>query len=608
MKLKSFRNLWFVGVAVIFVGAISVALWLRSVPTVLQLENVSAQPEAAKLVPRNTPFMVSTLVNLDQLKQSGLSSMTSSQRTQVRKDIAQLQRTIESSIGLDYASDIAPWAGDELTLALTSWDIDRNLDNGATPGYLLVVSIGNREQADTALQQIWQRQSRFGERTVEDYSGVAIRFSDAFSKAGISTTDDPLIATAQIGQHYVLFSNSPNVLRNAINTLQASQRSLDASPVYGQVLSQLPTERIALVWMNVPEARLWWSLHRLGMEEVTDVTTRIDREIQAPASDPGDLTMTLASLSADDRFSSEGSGAQSIEVVATSVAIAPSGLVADTILTPTSGTTFASHVPQPLNARGQLSYIPSDSSFVLTSYALSEATQALEQFADHGNPLAQRITDGFAHRQAQWPVDDSDWDMRDYAIARVLDDVGSVEQADWIAVIPATVDAKATVQRFDEAAGRQGLNVDRLPIADQATSVWTELQVVVHPDSISNPVSLNTNVVGIHAESDEYEVLATSVNAMGKALLFEDTNLLANSQFQTAIATLDDQNDGYLYIEWNLARAVLTEAFPMITPFLDLAKPVLDPLRSLVMTRYESQPDAQRFGAVLQYQPKAQET
>ncbi|MEB3212203.1 MAG: DUF3352 domain-containing protein [Leptolyngbyaceae bacterium] len=618
MKRVSLRNILLAVVAVVLVGAISIAVWIRNSPTSgAPITNVSALPETALLVPQDTPFMVSTVVNLQRLEQAGLGSIPPNQRRQVQQDITQLKRQINTSIGLDYDADLASWAGDELTLALTSWDVDRNLDNGATPGYLLGVSIGDAEKADSALQQLWRRQSRIGELMVEEYSGVAIRFPDAFSDAGVATTDSPLVATAQIGQHYVLFSNSPNVLRNAVNTLQANQRSLGSSVLYNSVLSQLPAERVALVWVNVPEAQSWWALYHLDEDEAVDGTAPIEQEIQADAESLNPPAIANAEKGVLDQALDQRDipASQAIEIVATNVAIAPGGLLADTMLTPTQGNAFASHTPQPLTTLANLTYIPADSSFFLAGHALSEATEMLNQFATHGNPLAQRITAAIANRQAQLPLggesEPLDWATGEYAIARVPAEQASPassskDDADWVFVIPAAAKTQTAVAALDSAAQERGLNVDALQIDTHQTTVWTELMAELHPDDSANPVSLKTTVSGIHAEPDDDEVFATSVNAMGKALLFTEANVSTDERFQGAIATLNDQNDGYLFVEWELAQTELTKAFPAITPFLKIAQPLLDPLRSLMLTRYENQPEAQRLGTVLQYAAKDQ--
>jgi hypothetical protein len=628
MKVLSLRNILLAATAVILIGAISTVLWLRNMPATAQpLENVSAQPEAAMLVPRNAPLMVSTLVNVERLKQAGLSTMGVRQRRHVQDDIHQLEQQIKATLGLDYDADIAPWAGDEMTFALTSWDVDRNPETGVTPGYLLVVSIGDAEQADGALQQLWQRQSpRTGEYSTEDYSGVAIQFIESEADDQRASARRPPIATAQIGQHYSLFSNSANVLRNAVNTLQASQLSLGHSPDYIRALEQLPNKRIALVWANIPEIQTWWAWHGSNISTAVDAAPLDAPPSTEQAVEPGlavsNISSSSESLIADASlsFSDENlddthiPASQRIEMVATSVAIAPGGLVADTVLTPTLGHHFAAHTSQPLTSVSPLNFIPSDSSFMLTGHALRAVKDGLVQFANQGNPLAQQIVTLLAERQAEWPFDEAtqaiDWAVGDYAIARVpIDqpspDASVEERVDWLFVVPKSESAQAAVSALDANARAQGLNVDTLTIQKDTTTVWTQLSAMLHPDRPSNPVSLDTKVVGIHAEPDTHEVFATSVNAMGKALLFGDRNLSVNAEFQSAIATLDANNDGYFYIDWDLAEKTLIEAFPEITPFIKGAKPLLSPLRSLVMTRYDSQPNVQRLGTMLQYATKA---
>lgn len=613
MRFLSFRSALLTVVAVVLVGGISIALWLGVNPSPLQpIANVSALPETAMFVPKQTPFMASIVVNAEQLQRAGLDALSSVQRQQAKAAFKQIQRRVDTQFGLDYRTDILPWIGDELTVALTSWDIDRNPDNGATPGYLLAVSVGDEKEAATALQRLWQKQSRSGKQVVENYSGVTITFVDGMSGDGATRVNEPLIATAQVGRHYVLFSNSPKVLKNAVNTLQASQLSLGNSPLYQETVSRLPEERIGLVWLNVPEAKTWWGLHHLAEQEALEISTQITQTNQANEL-AGIATETIAadSLAADslaaDSQSTTGAivpASRAVDIVATSLAIAPGGMVADTVLTPTSGASFSTHVPHPLESLSNLQYVPNDSSLVLTSHALSEAWDMLTQFTAQGNPLARHITHNLNERQKQWPFPIGDdglpWAIGDYAIARGPNEIAVDDgDPDWVFVIPSSEESEQAIQQLDAIAQQQGLNVDALPIDGQMTSVWTRLQAVLHTDTPTNPVSLSTEVIGIHAAPNDRDILATSVSAIGKALLLQDTNLATSTVFQDAIAALDPQNDGYLYTNWDLAQTTLTKAFPRLTPFLEAGQPLLRPMKSLVMTRYESHPEFQQWGTML---------
>jgi hypothetical protein len=58
----------------------------------------------------------------------------------------------------DYQREIAPWLGEEITLAMTAPDLDRNLRNGAESGYLAILS--SRDGKVSASKYNGDRQKR----------------------------------------------------------------------------------------------------------------------------------------------------------------------------------------------------------------------------------------------------------------------------------------------------------------------------------------------------------------------------------------------------------------------------------------------------------------
>ena len=601
MKFVSFRNVFLAVVAAVLLGGLGGAFWLGTwSPSPIPIDNVRAIPETVMFVPRQTPLMASLLINTEHLKSAGLAALPSEQRRHVRSDLSEFQNQIDNQLGINYDTDLAPWAGEELTFALTSWDIDRDPSNGATPGFLLAASVGDAEQAERSLQSLWQRQSRNQDLVEEQYSGVRIVFPNQFLPSGLPDTDTPLVATAQVGRHYVLFANSPNVLRNAVNTLQANQLSLGNSALYQETVSLLPSERVGLVWLDIPTAQSWLALQQVADEETLSPEQLIGQVTQSS---------TLVSLPIDEADrDADLAPKNSVQIVATSWAIASGGIVADTVLTPSPGISFSTHTPLSLETNDALTYIPTDSSLVITSHALADLWEQLIHFSDQGNPMARYVNQALINWQDKEPFNIKDdvlpWAMGDYALARIPRDarIDDASDADWIVVVPSSDEIQMGINQLDVIAQEQGFNVDFLSIGDQRTSIWTRLNAVLHPNQPTQPVSLETEVQGIHASVQDWDILATSVRAIGKALLFQNSNLANSTTFQQAIAALESENDGYLYVDWTLAQTALTEAFPELIPILEVGKPVIGPMRSLVMTRYGSQPDCQRFGFVLQFE------
>lgn len=593
------RNILIAILAIALLGGIGAGVWFGTNRSPLApVKNVQAIPETAMFMPRQTPFMASLLVNADHLKRGSFQALSSDQQRQVQADLSRVQQRIKENLGIDYDSDIAPWAGEELTIAFTSWDVDRNMRSGITPGFLVAVAVGDANQAESSLQRLWQRQSRGLELVREQYSGVTITFPDTFSLFGATEGDRPVVATAQVGTHYVLFANSPNVLRDAVNTLQTSNTSLGNSALYRETLSQLPTERIGLIWLNLPEARSWLMLQALAAEKSMPLEDLMDT-VQQSGLPP-------ALVKDEEEVNPPIRGFEGVQIVAGNLAIAPGGLVADTVLIPTPGNVFPAHSPQPVETLDSLQYIPADSALAMTSHDLASTWQRLTQWADRGNPLAQHLAQALTHqletRQVNFAKDVLPWAAGDYAIAYGGESSSSeTARPDWVLAVSDSADAQKGIRQLDAIAQNQGFNLDALDIGDQKTTIWTRFEAVLHPDTPDHPVTLETDVDGIHGTIDGWDVISSSVGAIGKALLFQDTNLGNSGAFQRAIAALEPENDGYVVVDGDLARTLLVKDLPEIHAYLEIGHPLIHAVRSLVMTHYESQPDHQRFGVALQF-------
>ena len=72
---------------------------------------------------------------------------------------------------LNYQRDLQPWLGDEITLAITSLDYDRNLDNGTQPGYLLATATRNTQLAQESLNDFY---SELDNLQIQEYKGANI--------------------------------------------------------------------------------------------------------------------------------------------------------------------------------------------------------------------------------------------------------------------------------------------------------------------------------------------------------------------------------------------------------------------------------------------------
>ena len=128
-------------------------------------------------MPKQTPIMVSTLVNLERLE-----------------IFSRLQTIILGNSGINYQKDIQPSLGEEVTLAVTTPDIDRDEQNGLQPGYLLALSTIQPSKSQEFVDLLFSQGVLAGNRLdVEEYEGVKLIYDHPQSTS--SPEQKPLAST-----------------------------------------------------------------------------------------------------------------------------------------------------------------------------------------------------------------------------------------------------------------------------------------------------------------------------------------------------------------------------------------------------------------------------
>ena len=200
-----------------------------------ELDSKMTTPTTAMFVPKEATAMVSLLVNPQQFPTLGQSKGNKSGAY-----LDQIKSSLLAASGLDYQKYIAPWVGDEITLAITSLDIDRDSDNGSQPGYLLVAKTKDGQRARELLKLFWQRQGVEGkDLAFESYNDIEI----------ISCSQPLNIATAVVGAKFVLFANYPKAIREAINNVQVAERNITNLANFQAV--DLTQNTLGLVYLNI---------------------------------------------------------------------------------------------------------------------------------------------------------------------------------------------------------------------------------------------------------------------------------------------------------------------------------------------------------------------
>ena len=220
MKLRSlFSLLAATAIALLTVAGVSLYWILAQSPLQLLQGGVKREPAAAVFVPKQSPVMLSLLVKPERLEAFAGLTAAPQNRRRSRQELEDVEKSLLANTGLNYEREIRPWLGDEITLAVTSLDFDRDRSNGARPGYLLAVQAKDRELAKEFLQLSYSQQALSGasDLTFEDYKGANLIYKRPRS-AEVNTN---FLASAVVAD-FVLFANDPRVLRDAINNVQVA--------------------------------------------------------------------------------------------------------------------------------------------------------------------------------------------------------------------------------------------------------------------------------------------------------------------------------------------------------------------------------------------------
>ena len=90
---------------------------------------------AAVFVSKQAPLLASMLVNPDRLEALRQVFATPEERSRSHAEFEQIKKSFLASTGLEYSRYIQPWIGDEITLAVTTPDLDGDSRNGKETGF-----------------------------------------------------------------------------------------------------------------------------------------------------------------------------------------------------------------------------------------------------------------------------------------------------------------------------------------------------------------------------------------------------------------------------------------------------------------------------------------
>lgn len=533
-------------VLLVLAGTSFSAILANSPLSLLQKGGVMADPQGAIFIPRQAPAMVSLLVSPERLEGLRQLEARPGERRNTRVEIEKIKDSLLANTGLNYENDVQPWLGDEITFAVTDLDFDRNSNNGLQPGYLLVGKIKDGELAREFLQLYFSQSAIAGttDLVFENYKGVNL----IYKRPLLPTKNDTSLASAVVGNDFILFANSPKVLKSALNNVQVADLNLQNAPAYQNALQAITTPRIGVGFVNLPTVAAWIN----------------NQPIPEDAAWEQLLTLTLT--------------------------VNRAGLVADTAL---AGITadVANRQPALSEPVSALQYSPGTSSLAAAGVNLNGFWEGFSERLAEDNPIQLLLNSTLANIQNQFgidlPQDIFSWVKGEYALSMLPH--GEDNQLDWVFVAEKTTDTDAAIEHLDDLAKASGYSVGILPLGETPITAWTKLVTVAGDKQYKR---LNAQVRGIHTEVNNYEIFATSLAAMDEALT--GNNLLKNKQFQKSIAPFPKENDGYLYIDWNESQPILQENLPVFQVVELAGKPLFEHLRSLTLSSEGSENGVRR--------------
>ena len=509
----------------------------------------TSQPNAAIFVSKLAPVTVSLLTNPEKLKS-----------LERQGELSQLKTSLLAKSGIDYKQDIQPWLGNEITLAVTTVDIDRDAENGQQPGYLMALATEKPEKSREFLDVLFSRRVLAGANlAVEQYEGVKLIFDNS------PLQEDSLAGAVVNG--FVLFANDLKVLRDAINNVQAPDLNLSSSTEYQKAVQQLPKAALATAFLNLPAVAEWQGL-----------------ELPEPSFNSQIISLSLNSQ----------------------------GLLAETNFL-TDSEIMPAALPETKTVKA-LEYIPDAAGLVISSADLdnlgkSDLAQLWKQVktavSGSGTDAISSLVKPLAELQKSQGInlaeDIFSWVKGEYALA-VLPHAGE-DAADWVFVVEKLEDVPEGIARLDAIASTNGLSISSFNLNQQKIFAWTELTAATKQTSspASPAFAIEAKVQGVHTSLGNYEIFASNLETLNEVITTKNGSLKSERNFQDSLAAIPQPNQGYVYLDWTKSQTLLERQLPILQLVEVFGKPFFQHLRSLTISSYGHEEGLLKGGVLFRF-------
>lgn len=512
------------------------------------------QPHAAVFLAKQSPVMVALLLNPDQLEVLDRTGA-----------ISQIKTSLFAKTNVDYRQDIQPWLSNEITLAVTSIDIDHNPENGLQPGYLMALATKNQEQSRGFVEYLFSERAFSGAKlVVEQYKGVKI-ISDSNTTLldtsnPNSTTEFTNLASAVV-KNFVLFANDSKAIKEAINNLQAPNLDLASSSEYKSAILNLPNKAVSMAFFNLPAVAQWqrWQLSQPVYHSQI-----------------------------------------------TSLVLQPQGVLAESTFLTKSEITHSKLLSQPI---ATLKYIPASAGLVVTGDGLQNLNssdlgklwqQGSVAFygsqADANTKLPGFLTEISHGLGLNLSNDIFSWVTGEYTIA-ILDSAAQ-ENPHWILITEKSPELADGIAKLDAIARKNGFNVSYFDFDQHQVSAWTRVKTVNEQDKA--PVAVDTKIFGVHTSVDNLEIFTSDLQTLNQILTDRQNGISNNPSFQKQLAQLPQPNQGFVYIDWEKSQKILEEQLPLLKYLEVLGKPIFENLQAVTISNYGQESGLLKLGIFLQ--------
>ncbi|MEM1290889.1 MAG: DUF3352 domain-containing protein [Cyanobacteria bacterium P01_H01_bin.162] len=531
-------------------------------PRALLTQGGQTVPTAAQFVPRQAPMMAALLARPDRVWQLRQLLTPANRRFVARQEWQALKQSLETTVGWAYDADVRPWLGSEVTFAVTTPDLDHDETNGLQAGYLALLSCRDVEAAREALHVLWQQRAAQGRKLIfETVSGIPLIYDQAPNRASskglrsakAETVGLEALTSALVGDRYVLLANDPRVLRQAIATYQAPDVSLARAANYRTAIATLPPQRIGWVYANGPRLLAW-----LGKAD----------QAESSLADAGEPTANFLFLSL--RAFSEG-------------------LLGDTAIAAAPGQTFAVNQPHSAALTTALDLLPENTLFATTGSDLTQRVAASHRSLG-GVSVAQRSFRALLESLSLSP-DSASTELLpalpgDYTMGLLPGTTPT-----WLFLTPLA--ERQSWSAVDEFAKTQGINVSQVPLGDRTLTTWT--RVGVTRSNAQSPLSITTQVVGVHTVVQGHQVLATSLAGLEQVLQSVTTpSLVAQPAFGQLTEQFDQPGQALTYVNWPALAPTLIDQFPWLQAIAAAGQPLTGHIGAITISDYGSSESLQQ--------------